>query len=418
MGRRQHVVVIGAGFGGLEAARRLAGEAAEVTVVDQRNHHTFQPLLYQVATAGLESDDICYSTRGIFQRRRHVRAVRATVTGADLEHRLVHFADGSTLTYDRLVLALGAVTADFGVTGVAEHAFGLKSAAEATAIRNHVLGQFERAARLSDPAERTAATSVVLVGGGPTGVEMAGGFAELFDRVLRRDFPEIPADLPSVTLIEGQDRVLGTFAAELSDNARRKLERMGVDVRLGEQVAAVEADCVVLGDGTELPTRTTVWAAGIRAHPLAEALGLATTRGGRVVVDDHLRVEGHDDVFAIGDLAASPGPAGSVAPQVAAAAIQGGRHVADVIAGKSPAPFEYRDKGSMATIGRNAAVVELPSGRRFTGFVGWATWLGLHLVMLVGFRNRANVLVNWGWNYLTYDRASRVVVEPDLELDG
>jgi NADH dehydrogenase len=424
------VVIVGAGFGGLAAAKALADAPVEVVVVDQRNHHTFQPLLYQVATAGLDVDDICYTTRGIFHRQDNARAMQARVTGVDFDSRKVLTADGPPIGYDHLVLAMGATTADFGVPGVAEHAFGLKSAAEATRIRSHVLANFERAERMTDRAARDAATTIVIVGGGPTGVEMAGGFAELIQRPLRRDFPRLDTDRAKVVLVEGQDRLLGTFADKLGDNARQGLEKMGVDVRLGAQVASVEADRVHFADATSIATDTVVWAAGVKASPLAEALGLETGRGGRLVVDHHLRVPGHDRVWAIGDVAAAAidGDSADAAPvpQVAAGAIQGGRYVAERIrdavtpvtaatgsADSTVDPFRYRDKGSMATIGRNAAVVELPRGPKITGFPGWVAWLGLHLVMLIGFRNRANVLVNWAWNYLTYDRGSRLIVEAD-----
>lgn len=419
---RPKVVVVGAGFGGLAVARVLADAPVEVTVIDQRNHHTFQPLLYQVATAGLDVDDICYTTRGIFHRQSNASALHARVTAVDTDTKMVFTAEGPALPYDYLVLAMGAVTADFGVPGVAEHAFGLKSASEALRIRSHVLHNFERADRTTDDAVREAAMTIVLVGGGPTGVEMAGGFAELIDKPLRRDFPDLDIDKARVILVEGQDRVLGAFAPKLGAKAKAGLENMGVEVRLGTQVGAVEAGAVCFADGSRITTNTVVWAAGVRADPLAETFGLTTTAGGRVVVDEHLRVPDLDGVFAIGDLAASPdieGEAERPVPQVAPGAIQGGEHVGALIAAatdpkvETPAPFRYRDKGSMATIGRNAAVVELPKGPKITGFPGWVAWLGLHLVMLIGFRNRANVLVNWAWNYLTYDRGSRLIIEPD-----
>lgn len=424
---RPRVVVIGAGFGGLAAAKALSDAPVEVTVVDQRNHHTFQPLLYQVATAGLGIDDICYATRGIFQRQGNARAVQARVTGVDFERRLVLAQEEIDLPYDHLILALGAVTADFGVTGVADHAFGLKSAAEAIEIRTHVLRRFEAADRMArsgsvDQRALAGATTIVLVGGGPTGVEMAGGFAELIDGPLRKDFPELDIDQARVILVEASDRLLGTFAPALGDHARRRLEARGVEVRLSTVVEAVDPDTVRFADGTDLPSDTVVWAAGVAANPLGTKLGLPTGRGGRVEVDAHLRLADRPEVHVIGDLALPPdGAFDGPVPQVAAAAIQGGQHAAEVIeagldtgpGSGSLAPFRYRDKGSMATIGRNAAVVELPRGPKITGFPGWVAWLALHLVMLIGFRNRANVLVNWAWNYLTYDRGSRLIIEPD-----
>lgn len=410
------MVIVGAGFGGLKAARQLRGVDVGVTIIDRRNHHTFQPLLYQVATAGLDSDDICYATRGLFHRQANARALQATVTDIDFDARQVFAQHGAPFEYDFLILALGAVTADFGVPGVAAHAFGLKSAGDAMEIRDHVLRSFERTARVgSDVAPiPNPATSVVIVGGGPTGVEMAGGFAELFSRVLHRDFPEIHPSSTRVTLIEGQDRVLASFHKQLSAKAKTRLEHMGVDVQLSAQVAEITAHEVRLVDGTSVEADTVVWAAGVRAHPLAETLGLQTGRAGRVVVDESLRLPDRPEVFVIGDLAAAEQGDGSLVPQVAPAAVQGGAHAADQIRrsidGAAASPFTYIDKGSMATIGRNAAVVEV-GAMRLSGFVGWIAWLGLHLIMLIGFRNRANVLVNWAWNWLTYDRGSRVIVE-------
>jgi len=413
---QQRVVIVGAGFGGLEAAKRLSGKPGlDVTVVDKRNHHTFQPLLYQVATAGLDSDDICYATRGIFQKHDNVRAVQGTVTGVDFEAQLVRTKEGPALPYDHLILALGAVTADYGVPGVADHAFGLKSAADAMALRNHVLRRFEKAARFDDPVRRDAATTVVVVGGGPTGVEMAGGLAELMHKVLRKDYPEFIDQPLRVVLVEGQDRLLGTFSTKASRRAEARLAKMGVEVRTGVGVVGVTADAIAFDDGTTLGADTVVWAAGVKANPIAAALDLETGQGGRVIVDEHLRLPEHDDVFVIGDLAAVPWRDGQLVPQVAPGAIQQGAHAATAIADGTEGlrPFTYRDKGSMATIGRNAAVVEFPNGRGFGGFAGWLAWLGLHLVMLVGVRNRLNVLINWAWNYLTWDRASRIVVEPE-----
>ncbi len=414
---RPQVVIVGAGFGGLATAKALAEAAVDVIVVDKRNHHTFQPLLYQVATAGLGVDDICYATRGVFHRQRNARAMQGQVVDVDFQQQLVHLADGAPVPYDHLVLALGAVTADYGVPGVGEHGFGLKNADEARTIRTHVLRRFEAADRTDDPQIAAAATTVVIAGGGPTGVEMAGGFAELFHRVLRRDFAELNLNQARVVLVEGQDRLLAPFSPKLSNKARKRLERMGVEVLLNTQVASATKSSVELDDGSSIPADTLVWAAGVRAHPLADRLGLETTRGGRVVVDDQLRVPNQPSVFVIGDLAATPSTEGDIVPQVAPGAIQGGRHAAEVIIaelhGATTKPFRYKDKGSMATIGRNAAVVQLPSGITVSGFAGWAAWLALHLVMLIGFRNRANVLVNWAWNYLTYDRGSRLIIEPD-----
>jgi NADH dehydrogenase len=336
------------------------------------------------------------------------------VVDVDLDRRTVVLAGGDELAYDHLVVAAGGVTADFGVPGVMEHGFGLKSAADAVAIRTHLLEQFEWYERRGPGDGVEGALTFVIAGGGPTGVEMAGGFAELIRHVLRRDFPAIDVRRARVVLIEAQDRLLGTFAPKLGRKAQRQLEQMGVEVLLDTQAAEVTEHAVVLADGTSIPARTLVWAAGIKASPLGRSLAADLDRGGRVVVDEHLRLPGHPEVLVIGDLAAARNADGSLVPQVAPAAIQGGEHAAKVILAdlrsEPPPVFRYRDKGSMATIGRHAAVVELPNGRTFSGFLGWVAWLGLHLVMLIGFRNRANVLVNWAWNYLTFDRGSRLIV--------
>lgn len=411
--QRPRVVIIGAGFGGLAAARALVDVDVDVTVVDARNHHTFQPLLYQVATAGLDADDVCYPVRAVFQRQSNAKVRLGRVIGVDTAERALQLDDGTALRYDYLVVAAGAVTAHFGVPGVSEHAMGLKSAVDALAVRTRVLESFEMVDADPDLVD-SGALSIVIVGGGPTGVELAGGMSELIDRVLRRDHPTIDISRARVVLVEAADRVLGPFAPKLSDRARRTLERMGVELHLGRSVAAVGADMVELDDGTVIPARTVVWAAGVEAHPLGRAIGGAVDRSGRVIVGSDLSVPGHPEVFVIGDLAASPTDDGRPLPQVAPVAIQGGRHVAGAIAarlsGARTAPFVYEDKGSMATIGRNAAVVELANGRTLSGWIGWVAWLGLHLVMLIGFRNRANVLVNWAWNYWTYDRASRLIL--------
>lgn len=415
IGHRHRVVVVGAGFGGLAAARAMADLPVDVTIVDARNHHTFQPLLYQVATAGLDVDDVCYAVRGVFQRQRNARVRLGRVTAVDAEECTVELDGGAaSLPYDSLVLACGAVTATYGVPGVEEHAFGLKSAADAVAVRAHLLERFEAVDAQPGLADAGALTFAI-VGAGPTGVELAGGMAELVHRVLRRDFRALDVGKTRIVLIEAADRVLGTFHPTLSTKARRSLEKLGVEILTDTAVAEVTAESVRFADGSELAAHTLVWAAGVRANPIAEVVPFPTGPGGRILVDDRLAVAAHPEVFVIGDLAASPTEDDRPLPQVAPVAVQGGRHVAAVIESRlgdadDPGAFVYRDKGSMATIGRHAAVAQLPNGWRLGGPLGWAAWLGLHLVMLIGFRNRANVLVNWMWNYLTYDRGSRVVV--------
>jgi NADH dehydrogenase len=408
------VVVIGAGFGGLATVRGLRRAKVDITLVDAHNFHLFQPLLYQVATAGLDADDIAYPVRGILRRQRNARFRLGRVEQVDLDGRRVVLADGTAIPYDVLVVSVGAVTSSFGVPGVEEHAQGLKSLADAAALRNHLLHRFERASAAGRAED--GELDVLIVGGGPTGVELAGGVRELYDKVLARDFPDLDVRRARITLIEATDRVLGTFTPRLSDRAARTLRKRNVDLALGIGVAAIGPGRVELSDGRVLRGGTVVWAAGVRANPLVEALGLPTTRGGRVVVEPDLTVPGRPEVFVIGDVAGSAGADGVLLPQVAQVAIQGGRHVAEQIVARRDArptqPFRYVDKGSMATIGRNHGVAQLPSGVELSGFVGWLAWLGLHLVYLIGFRNRANVIVNWTWNYVTYDRGSRLI-EPD-----
>ncbi len=419
------VIILGAGFGGLAAAKQVTktGAAVSATLIDQRNHHTFQPLLYQVATAGLDAGDISYTTRRIARDNKSLRALQGRVVHVDFDTQTVVLDDETRVEYDSLIFALGAVTADFGVPGVKEHAFGLKSTADAEALRQHVISIFDQVANSIARGETVdpASTTFAIVGGGPTGVEMAGGYAELTNRVLLPDFPEIDPKLVRIILIEGQGALLGGFAPPLQNKAAARLREIGVEVMLEQQVKSITGTCCELADGSTIPTTTVVWAAGVKANPLAEQLGLEVGRGGRVIVDDQLRVPGHSNVYAIGDLAATPQPnADGLVPQVAPVAIQGGEFVADRILDSlahghsttTPEPeFRYVDKGSMATIGRNAAVVQLPNGKRVSGFLGWVAWLALHLVMLMGFRNRISVFLNWAWNYFTYDRGSRAVIE-------
>jgi NADH dehydrogenase len=407
------IVVVGAGFGGLNTVRSLRDAAVDITLVDANNFHLFQPLLYQVATAGLDADDIAYPVRGTLRRQRNARFRLGRVTGVDLDAREVALADGTSLPYDVLVLSIGAVSASFGVAGVEEHALQLKSLADAERVRSHLLHRFEAASAAGGAAD--GELDVVIVGGGPTGVEMAGGIRELYDKVLARDFPDLPIRTAKITLVEATDRVLGTFAPKLSASAERALRKRGIDLALGTGVDRVVPGGVDLADGRAIRGGTVIWAAGVRANPLASEFGLPVGRGGRVVVDADLSVRDHPEVFVVGDVAASPSVDGGALPQVAQVAIQGGRHVARQIrrrlVGEPTEPFRYKDKGSMATIGRNAAVTQLPNGITLTGPVGWLAWLGLHILYLIGFRNRANVLVNWAWNYVTYDRGARLIGE-------
>ncbi|HEX2192824.1 MAG TPA: NAD(P)/FAD-dependent oxidoreductase [Acidimicrobiales bacterium] len=414
MNGRARVAIVGAGFGGLAAAKALDGAPVDLTVVDQNNFHTFQPLLYQVATAGLDADDVAHSVRGVVRREGGTTTRLATVQEVDLVGRRLVVDHGPPVEYDFLVLAAGAVTDDYGVPGVREHAFGMKSLQDAIRLRNHVLAQFEAAD--ADPAgPADGALTVVVVGGGATGVELAGSLSELFRMVLAKDFPDLDHDQARVVLLEATDRLLGAFHPRLQGYAARRLADLGVEVRMGASVEQVRPDAVCLHGGGVIPTRTVAWAAGVRATRLPVLGEVERGRGGRIVVRPDLSLPDHPEVFVIGDLAASPDGKGGALPQLAPVAQQGGRHAARQIErrlrGEASTPFRYVDKGTMATIGRHAAVAELPFGLRFSGGPAWLAWLFLHLLLLVGFRNRLNVLINWAWNYVTYDRGARLILD-------
>jgi len=405
------VVVVGGGFGGIAVAQALRSLPVDVTVVDRHNYHGFWPLLYQVATAALGPGDIAHNIRGIFWGQTNVDARMATVTGVDLDARRVELDTGPALLYDWLILAAGSVNDSFGVPGVAENGFPLKSLPDAMALRNHLLEHFERVH--TDPGLVDAGfLTVVVAGGGPTGVEISGALAELF-RVLGRDFPGLDVGRASVVLVEMGDHLLNGFHASSQAEALRTLRSRGVEVRLGTRIAEARPDGVTFDDGSVVPTKTLVWAAGVRANPLADVLGVEQGRSGTVVVADDLSVPGHPEVFVIGDMAGFANAKGPL-PMVAPVAQQGARHAATCIRarldGRSNRPFRYRDKGKMATVGRHSAVAELPLGIRLGGTPGWLSWLGLHLVLLVGARNRAAVLLNWAWNYVTWDRGNRIIL--------
>jgi NADH dehydrogenase len=410
------VVVIGAGFGGLAVARELAGTDVHVTIVDQHNYHTFQPLLYQVATAGLNAADVAYAVRGIFHEQPNVTFRQAIVTGVDWEQGTLELDHGRSpaLAFDQLVVAAGATANYFGIEGAEQHGLALYSLTDAIALRNHVLARFEVAD--ADPELiADGALTFVVVGGGPTGIEVAGALSELFTMVLRRDFHTLDVSRARVLLVEMADRLLQPFSAKSQQHALDRLRDMGVEVCLEESVTKVTPTRVHLASGRTVPAHTLVWAAGVHAHPLAAALGVATGRGGRIVVDEDLRIAGHPNAFAIGDIAAIADRTGGLLPMLAPVAMQSGAHAAHEIVqamrGDAPRPFRYRDKGTMATIGRRAAVAELPLRIRLSGTPAWLAWLGLHLVFLVGFRNRLSVFLNWAWSYITWDRGPRLIIE-------
>lgn len=405
-------MILGAGFAGLECAKALADASVDVTVVDRHNFHTFSPLLYQVATSALAPADVSFPVRGILRRSTNVAFRHATVTGVDWGTSHLVLDGEPPLRWDRLVLAGGATTNWLGVEGAAEHAFALYALGDAVGVRNHVLERFEAAD--ADPTLLEAgALTVVLVGGGPTGVEMSGALSELFEAVLAKDFPRLETSRTRVVLVEMADRLLASFSEKSSAAALEQLEARGVEVRLGETVAEVTASSVRLSSGEVLPTQTVVWAAGVRANPLADTLGLDQGRGGRIKVGPALTVAGHPGVYVIGDLAAIADGHGGLHPQLAPVARQSGRFVGEAIAGAPASSFVYRDKGTMATIGRRAAVADMPYGLHLRGTLGWLAWLGLHLLYLAGFRNRLSVFVNWAWNYVTFDRGPRLILHEE-----
>ncbi|MDQ3396416.1 MAG: NAD(P)/FAD-dependent oxidoreductase [Deinococcota bacterium] len=418
--KKPHVVIVGAGFGGLMTARSLRRADVDITLIDKYNYHTFQPLLYQVATSALDPEEVAHSVRGIFHHQKNLAFRLGDVVGIDWQAKVLELSGGLNLTYDYLVLAVGASTNDFGVPGVKEHAFYLKTLPQAVRMRAHIITQFERAD--ADPLlVAKGALTFVLVGGGPTGVEMAGSLVELFGQVLKKDYPNLDVSQAKVILVEMTDRLLGPFHERSRQYALEVLRRRGVEVRLHEAVVKVTGDEVHLKSGEVLLAQTLIWAAGVRGNPLVEVLGLEQTRGARLAVNKDLSLPGHPEVFIIGDLAGSTDDEGNLHPQVAPLAKQGGKHVARQIERRLDGEriadwFVYKDPGIMATISRNAAVAELPGGIRFRGFIAWLAWLFLHLVFLIGFRNRMGVLINWAYSYFTYDRGARLIIDvvPDI----
>ncbi len=418
--RRPRVVVVGAGHGGLEVARHLRREDVDVLVIDRHNYHTFQPLLYQVATAGLQAGDIAQPARHLLQRFANVRFRMGDVVGVDFDRRLVNLDSGEPEAYDWLVLAAGATTTFFGVPGAQDHAFPLKTLSDAVAIRGHLLRAFEAAYREPARVEEGALT-VAVVGGGATGVEMAGALVELIDRVLVRDYPGMDVQRARVVIVEAGDSLLDAYKPNIRAYAKRTLERRTVEFIFDAKVTGVDAAGVDLSSGDRLAAGTVIWAAGVRAHPLADALGVELTAGHRIAVDNSLAVVGHPRVLVVGDLAGAVDATGRLYPQVAQVAIQQGRLAARQIRRSlrnlEPVAFRYRDPGNMATIGRNAAVLQTPGGHTMTGFLAWVGWLIVHVLNLVGLRNRLQVLLSWLYNYLTYDRGPRLIFPPDARPD-
>ena len=413
------VVILGGGFGGMAAARQLAGAAVRMTLVDRRNHHLFQPLLYQVATASLAAPSIAAPLRQILRRQRNLTVLLDEVTGIDLAARRVQCAHG-VLDYDFLVVATGAAHAYFGHDEWERHAPGLKTLDDAFLIRRRVLLAFEHAERETDPARRQAWLNFVVVGGGSTGVELAGTLIELARHTLSREFRRSDPRRASVRLIEAGPRLLTAYDPILSDKARQQLERLGVEVHTGIAVTDIDASGVKLGEHW-LPARTVLWAAGVAASPVGRLLGAALDRGGRVQVLPDLSLPGHPEVFVIGDLAGIAQSDGKPVPGVAPAAKQMGWHVGTVIRSRlrgsdEKRPFSYRDDGSLATIGRLAAVAQFGK-LKLSGFPAWSVWLLAHIYFLIGFRNRLVVMLDWAWAYWTHQRHARIVSGDDIPDD-
>jgi NADH dehydrogenase len=410
MTNKLHIVIIGAGFGGLRAARKLAGKSVNVTLIDKRNYHLFQPLLYQVATAGISPEEIAYPVRAIFQKQKNFSFLMTRVNGVDFKRQSVLTAQGD-VTYDYLIIAAGASVNFFGNASLEQNALPLKDVSDAVDVRNHVLRMFELAAQEEDVDKRQALLTFVCVGGGPTGVETAGAFSELMRLVLRRDYPRLDLNNVRVLLLEASDVLLAALPPRLQASAIQELSARHVEVRLNAKVQDYDGQVVTLADGTQIPAQTVLWSAGVQAASLMGKLGLAKGPSGRVNVLPSLQLPQHPNVYVIGD-AAYLEENGKALPMVATVAMQQGERAAENIVAdiqKEPLKaFKYKDLGTMTTIGRNAAVA-YSFGIQFRGFLAWVVWLVVHLIGLIGFRNRLIVLINWAWDYFFYDRAVRLI---------
>jgi NADH dehydrogenase len=426
MAHTPHVVILGGGFGGLSAARALRKAPVRITLIDRRNHHLFQPLLYQVATAALNPSDIAYPIRSIFKKQRNVRVLLGAATGVDAGKRQV-LIDGGAIDYDYLIIATGSTHSYFGKDWAGD-APGLKTVEDALEIRRRVFLAYEAAERESDPVEQRAWLTFVVVGAGPTGVELAGALGEIGLHTLARDFRRIDPTSVRVVLLEGRDRVLTAYPPKLSAAAQKSLSRRRVEVRTNCKVTGVDDRGVVVsnadGASERIAARTILWAAGVQGSPLAKSLGTSLDRSGRVDVEADLSIPGHPEVFVIGDLAHSVQD-GADLPGVAQVAMQGGVHVAKIIAGAPRKPFRYKDRGSLAAIGRASAVADV--GRfKSHGFFAWLFWWALHIVLLIGFKNRFIVFFQWAWSWLTFQRGARLITGEipalppvrDLRADG
>ena len=415
MKKSGNVIIVGGGFGGITAARKLSKFADNITLIDKKNHHLFQPLLYQVATAALSPGDIAVPIRGIFGKYDNIRTVMNKVMSIDTANNTLQLEGGETLSFDYLVLAPGAVYNYFGNDDWEEHAPGLKTLGNALSIRERILLSLEKADRISDPEKRKPYLTYAVIGGGPTGVEMAGAIAEISKRNMMRDFKDLSPDETSVYLIEAADRILNGYPEHLSRKAQEDLESMGVQVRLNSPVSKVQENGVELED-MFIETPNIVWAAGVKTSPLIETLSTETDSMGRVKVNPDLSIPGNERIFVIGDAAYVEDENGDPLPALAPVAIQQGKYIAEHIGkrkiGQKSEPFKYLDKGSMATIGRAKAVADI-RGFTFSGFFAWLLWSFIHIFFLIGFRNRFRVFAEWVWHYITFKRGVRLIVKDD-----
>jgi NADH dehydrogenase len=406
-----HVVIVGAGFGGLEAAQKLAKAPIHITLIDRQNYHLFQPLLYQVAIAGLIPSQIAYPLRTIFRHQKNLNFQMGEVTAIDLDAHFVRM-NGSVIAYDYLILAVGGQTNFFGMRSIEQNGFQLKGVESAIAARNHLLGMFEQASREADPEKRRALLTFVVVGGGPTGVETAGALAELISHVLTKDYPQMDLKEVRVLLLEAADHLMGAYPKELRKATFDQLSHKNVEIFLNTKLTDYDGRHVTLGDGTQIETQTLLWTAGVRAADLTKLLGVKLTGSGQVIPEATLQLAGHPEVFVIGDAAHLINGDGQALPMLATVAQQEARATAHNIkrrlAGKEPEEFHYKDPGLLATIGRNAAVARI-WGLSFSGYIAWLIWVVLHIFRIIGFRNRLVVLINWAWDYVFYDNQVRLI---------
>ena len=422
MAELTHVVILGAGFAGIGALKKLRDADVRITIIDKHDYHTFQPLLYQVATDELGPTEVGFPVRELLHGHNNITFHQTTVQGIDLAHKQVTVEGRGPIQYDYLVMALGGIVNFFHTPGADQHALPLYTMEDAMRLKEHILKTFEAADK--NPALiDDGALNFCVVGGGPTGVELAGALVELLSAELKADYPNLPVDKAEVLLYEHSPNLLGTFAPKLESYAQKALEERGVKVQTGIGVSKIGPASIDLSTGATVKTHTTVWAAGLQANPVVNSLGVELVHGGRLPVGPDLQIKGHPGVFAIGDIAAmTDGKTGKVVPGLGATALQAGRHVGETIKqlldGKPAKPFEYFNKGMMAQVGRGAAVVELPTGGTLKGHLAWLAWLGVHLALLNGAEEKASIFVDWGWTILTHKRGKRIMLGDEDVASG